>query len=221
MIAQMNIEIARTNMIKQQLRTWNVNDQAILDVLSNTPREDFVPEIFRDMAFADISIPLAHKQSLMTPKEEGRMLQALTVRDSDRVLVIGVQTGYIPSVLAKLALQIYGVEHYDDFRVTAEKNVKALNLENITLIKGDVKGGWQSHAPFNVIVLTGSVPSLSDSLLQSLELGGRLYAVVGAKPDMSATLVTRLSDYDWKEEKLFETDRPPTPNAEELERFIF
>ncbi len=221
MIAQMKTEIARTNMIKQQLRTWNVMDQVTLDVLSSTPREKFVPEAFRDLAFADTPIPLAHQQSLMTPKEEGRMLQALKVKNSDKVLVVGVQTGYILSVLAKLALQVYGLEHYEDFRLSTEKNVKALKLENITLIKGDIKEGWQNHAPFDVIVLTGSLPNLSESLLQSLAQGGRLYAVVGTKVPMSATLVTRLSDYDWKEEKLFETDRPRTPNAKEPDSFVF
>lgn len=221
MIPQMNTEIARTNMIKQQLRTWDVSDQAVLDVLTYTPREDFVPEAFRDMAFADIAIPLSHQQTLMTPKEEGRLLQSLKVVDSDRVLVIGVQTGYLLGVIAKRAAHVYGLEHYDDFRQIAEKNLNSHNLENVSFLKGDVTEGWQNHAPFNVIVLTGSIPVLDDSLLQGLEQGGRLYAVVGTKPTMSATLVTRVSENNWKEEKLFETYRPRTPNIKESKSFTF
>lgn len=221
MITQMKTDIARTNMIKQQLKTWNVSDQATLDVLSSTPREMFVPEEYPELAFMDKSIPLAHDQTMMPPKEEGRMLQALKVRARERVLLIGVQAGYMLSVLAKLSLHVYAVDPFDDFRHEAQKKAEAAKLGNFTMIDGDINTGWQNEAPFNAIVITGSVADIPNELLQSLEVGGRFYGVVGNKPNMAATLVTRVSEKQWDTTTLFETDRPRTPNAVEPSGFEF
>ena len=221
MITQMKTELARTNMIKQQLRAWNVLDQATLDVYGNTHRENFVPEEFRDIAFADTEIPIGHGQTLMPPKEEGRLLQAIRVLDRERVLLIGVQTGYLLSILAKLSLHVCAVDPYEDLRASANQNMKTLDLGNYTLIDGDVNSGWQKDAPYDVIVLTGSVPRIPQDLLNNVAVGGRLYAVVGNAPNMSATLITRESEKKWREEKLFETVRPRLPNVEETSHFEF
>lgn len=217
---QLNIEQARFNMIEQQIRTWDVLDQQVLDLLSAVPREAFVPIAYRNLAFADISIPLAHEQVMMTPKIEGRLIQALMLNKNDTVLEIGTGSGYLTALLAKLAKHVDSVDIYQDFTQQVEKKLKVQNIHNVSLQTGDAIKGWNMYTRYNVIVLTGSVPVLESHFLSQLSEGGCLFAIVGDEPIMQAQLIKRISEHEFDSEDLFEASLPPLLGAPEPERFI-
>jgi protein-L-isoaspartate(D-aspartate) O-methyltransferase len=218
-MSEMNLDQARYNMIEQQIRPWEVLDQRVLDLLSTVPREDFVPEGYRNMAFADINIPLGEGQVMMSPKVEARILQALTVQDDETVLEIGTGSGYFTALLATLAKQVFSVDINPDMTRQAGEKLAAHGLTNITLETGDAARGWDNHAPYDIIVVTGSLPLLPDTFKQALKVGGRLLAVVGDSPAMGVLLITRIGDTEWAQETLFETDLPALINAPQPERF--
>ncbi|MDQ2994964.1 MAG: protein-L-isoaspartate O-methyltransferase [Pseudomonadota bacterium] len=217
----MNRDRARTNMIKQQLRTWNVLDDATLDLLTDTPREQFFAEGDSKLAFADTELPLGRGQWSMSPREEGRLLQALKVRPHEKVLQIGALSGYLTALLAKLAMHVYVIDSYQEFLDRAAERVAALGLQNVSYVQGDVNDGWQADGPFDVIVLTGSVPNIPQVLRESITINGRLYAVVGSEPNMVAMVLQREAEGQWHETKLFETVRPRLPHVKEPSAFIF
>jgi len=217
----MNIEEARVNMITQQLRTCGVLNQSILDVIANTPREYFVPDQYRDLAFADMNIPLGHDQVMSTPDEEAQMIQALEIKSSDKILEIGTGSGYITALLAKLGQQVYSLDIFRDFTTQAQRKLNDLNLDNATLVTDNAARGWSKHAPYDVIVITGSLPYLPQSFRSDLNLGGRLFAVIGQTPIMEATLLIRDQQDQWFERKLFETVVPPLLHAPQLSAFTF
>jgi protein-L-isoaspartate(D-aspartate) O-methyltransferase len=217
----MNYEKARTNMLKQQIRTWDVLDDKILSLFYSVPREDFVPPSFKPLAFADISIPLAHGQKMMPPKEEARILQELKVNTNDKVLVLGMDSGYLVILLAKLAKQVYYVDNDIESSEKIKNKSIQYQLNNVIPIMGNIHQGWQDVYPFEVIVLTGSLPSVPETLKQALALQGRLFVVVGNLPIMEATIITRLSENTWKERKLFETARPRSLDIRENNPFEF
>ena len=192
----LNIEQARFNMIEQQIRPWDVLDDRILDVLSSTPREDFVPEQYRALAFTDISVPLPHEQVMMPPKLEGRLLQSLTIQPTDQVLEIGTGSGYLTACLAKLGSSVQSVDLYDDFTARAEVLLKQHKIGNVTLATGDAAAGWKSDAGFDVIAVTGSLPVLHQGFHSLLRPGGRLFVIVGKPPIMQTVLVTRVADQE-------------------------
>lgn len=212
---------ARTNMIKQQLRTWHVLDNATLDLISDTPRELFFDANDSQLAFADTELPVGHGQLSMSPREEGRLLQALKVRPYEKVLQIGALEGYLTALLAKLAMHVYVLDSYQEFLDRAATRVAALGLQNVSYLQGDVNDGWQSEAPFDVIVLTGSVPNIPQAMRESITINGRLYAVVGSEPNMVAMVLQREAEGQWHETKLFETVRPRLPHVIEPSAFIF
>jgi protein-L-isoaspartate(D-aspartate) O-methyltransferase len=217
---QFNIEQARFNMIEQQIRTWDVLDQQVLDLLSAVPREAFVPIAYRNLAFADINIPLAHGQQMMTPKLEGRLIQALMLNKNDTVLEIGTGSGYLTALLAKLAKHVESVDIYQDFIEEAEKKLRQQNIENVSLKSGDAIKGWNMYTRYDVIVLTGSVPVLESHFLSQLQQGGCLFAIVGEEPIMQAQLIKRISEHEFDSEVLFETSLPPLLGAPQSESFI-
>lgn len=217
----MNRDRARINMIKQQLRTWNVLDNAVLDLLTDTPREQFFSEADINLAFADTELPIGHGQLSMSPREEGRLLQALHVRPHEKVLQIGALGGYLTALLAKLAMHVYVVDPYQEFLDRAQQRVSALGLQNVSYLQGDVNNGWQADSPFDVIVLTGSVPNIPEAMRESLTINGRLYAVVGREPNMIALTLQREDEGQWHETKLFETVRPRLPHVKEPNAFKF
>ncbi len=216
----MNIEQARFNMVEQQIRPWDVLDQRVLDLISDVPREDFVPMAYRNLAFADISIPLGHDQVMMKPIVEGRLLQALMLTRQDTVLEIGTGSGYLTALLARSAKHVDSVEIFEDFVKTAEQRLKALNINNVSLETGDAIKGWNKFACYDVIVLTGSVPVLEPHFQTQLNDGGCLFAIVGEDPVMQAQLISRVNQHEFHKEVLFETSLSPLIGADESDEFV-
>jgi protein-L-isoaspartate(D-aspartate) O-methyltransferase len=221
MMPQMDLERARFNMVEQQIRTWEVLDQRVLDLLLRVRREEYVPDQYRTLAFADMEIPLGHGEKMLQPKLEARMLQELAIRDTDQILEVGTGSGYMTALLASLGSHVYSVEILPEFTRTAAARLAAHGIRNATLESGDAARGWDKHAPYDVMVLTGSVPVMPQAFQKSLKPGGRLLAVVGEPPVMEARLITCMSAGAYNSIELFETCIPPLKNALQPERFVF
>jgi protein-L-isoaspartate(D-aspartate) O-methyltransferase len=225
MNAPIDVERARFNMVEQQIRTWEVLDQEVLDLLFAVRREDFVPAQYRGLAFVDMEIPLAEHatagEKMLAPKLEARMLQELAIKPADRVLEVGTGSGYMTALLAKRGAHVYSVEIVPRFSAQAAARLSAHDIHNVTLEIGDAARGWSKHAPYDAIVLTGSVPVLADEFARCLNPGGRLLAVVGEAPAMEARLVTCAASGACSEVGLFETCIPVLRNAPQPERFVF
>ena len=186
----MDIERARSTMIESQIRTWEVLDQRVLDTLTRVKREAYVPEAYRPLAFVDMEIPLGHGEVMLAPKLEARMLQELTLKAGERVLEVGTGSGHMTALLASLAGHVYSLELHGDLSAAAQARLAAQGVPNVTLEVGDGALGWLRYAPYDAIVLTGSVPLLPPQFRAQLRPGGRLLAVVGDAPAMTARLVT-------------------------------
>jgi len=217
----MDIELARANMIESQIRTWDVLDQRVLDLVALLRREQFVPAALRDLAFADMEIPLGHGEVMLAPKLEARLVQELALKPTDRVLEIGTGSGYTTALLARLSAHVYSVEIIPEFVTAAAARLAACGITNVTLEAGDGAGGWARHAPYDAILLTGSVPELPDDFVRQLAPGGRLLAVVGREPIMTARLTTHVAAGVFSTEGLFETSIPPLRQARAAGRFVF
>jgi len=217
----MNFEQARSNMIEQQIKPWDVPNQSVLDLISEIHREDFVPDEYRRLAFADTRIPLAHGQVMMTPKVEARLLQALEIKADDEILEIGTGCAYLTALLAKSGHHVLSIDIHPEFTEQARSKLQQHDIHNVTLESGDAVHGWQPSSPYDVIVFTGSVPFLEDCIQQQLNVGGRLFVITGQSPVMQAKLITRISDNDWHDEVLFETDLPELEGAPQVEPFKF
>jgi protein-L-isoaspartate(D-aspartate) O-methyltransferase len=217
----MNLEQARTNMVEQQIRTWEVLDQDVLDLLYVVPREEFVAPQHRNLAFSDMEIPIGEGERMWQPKMEARVLQELMVKKSDRVLEVGTGSGYFTALLSHRAAQVVSVELKPALAQLGRANLERHGADNVTLELGDAARGWPARAPYDVIVLTGSTPLLPRSLVEQLAPGGRLFAVVGEAPAMSARLVVSGAAGAWRTTDLFETVIAPLANAERPSRFRF
>ena len=221
----MNLEQARSNMVEQQIRTWEVLDQDVLDLLYAVPREEFVPPQYRNLAFTDMEIPLGEGERMWPPKLEARVLQELTVKRTDRVLEVGTGSGYLTALLARRAAQVCSVELRPALAAFGRANIARHGLDNVTLETGDgardLPPGFSGGAPYDVVVLTGSVPVLPSALLECLAPGGRAFAVVGDAPVMSAKLVTCSAAGAYRSAELFETLLAPLANCEQPSRFRF
>jgi len=217
----MNFEQARFNMVEQQIRTWEVLDQRVLDLLLRVRREEYVPPQYRTLAFADMEIPLGHGEKMLAPKMEARMLQELALRPSDKILEVGTGSGYMTALLASLGSHVYSVDIVTDFVQAAGLKLSANGIANMTLETGDAARGWDRHGPYDAIVLTGSVPVLADTFTKSLLPGGRLIAVVGEPPVMEAQLITCVSAGACRTTELFETCIASLKNAPQPEKFVF
>jgi protein-L-isoaspartate(D-aspartate) O-methyltransferase len=220
-MSQVNIEQARLNMIEQQIRPWEVLDQQVLDAIREIPREKFVPEAWRNLAFADFSIPLEHGQLMMPPRIEARLLQAVAVKPFETVLEVGTGSGYLSALLARFAKHVYSVDLHQDFITAAAARLAALGITNATLEQGDAADGWDAHGPYDVIVLTGSAPHLPEAFRDSLRPHGRLFAIIGEPPVMEARLRERGDHDGWSTETLFETDAPTLENIAAVQEFSF
>lgn len=217
----MNIEQARYNMVEQQIRTWDVLNQDVLDLLFKIRREDFVPEQRRAMAFVDMEIPLGHGQAMWTPKLEARIIQELTIRPTDRVLEIGTGSGYLTALLAADAAEVVTVDIVPEFTASATQTLRAHGIHNVSLHSGDAARDWPDEAGFDVIVLTGSTPLLSDAFRRRLNVGGRMFAIVGEAPVMQAQLITCTAPGATRSVVLFETCVTPLLNAPHPAAFVF
>ncbi len=219
----MDFEQARFNMIEQQIRPWEVLDPEVLALLSVVRREDFVPRAHRALAFADLELPLGDKsgQTMLAPKVEARLLQELAVRPTDRVLEVGSGSGYMAALLAARAEYVYTVEIDPALADTARSNLRNAGVGNVTVELGDAARGWAAHAPYDVIVLSGSTPVLPEAFLQQLKVGGRLVAFVGEEPVMEAQLITRTAENAYSTINLFETVVAPLAGAQQRDAFEF
>jgi len=217
----MDIERARFNMIESQVRTWEVLDQAVLDTLAAVKREEFVPPQYRSLAFVDMDIPLGHGEAMLAPKLEARLLQELTLRRSDRVLEVGTGSGYMAALLAHLVAQVHSIELHPDLSQSASEKLARAGISNAVLRVGNGALGWLEEGPFDAIVLTGSVPIIPAGLREQLAPGGRLLAIVGEAPAMTARLVTQVSPGVYNETGLFETCISPLREVRQPERFVF
>jgi protein-L-isoaspartate(D-aspartate) O-methyltransferase len=217
----MNFDLARFNMVEQQVRPWEVLDTQVLQLLETVHREDFVPVRYRKMAFADLSIPLDNDQQMMCPKVEGRMLQSVEIKDDDTVLEIGTGSGFITACLSGLARRVTSVEIFEDLHEEAKTRLQDKHMHNVELYVGDVMNGWQPEQAHDVVVVTGSVPDVPEIFRGWVNPGGRMFIVTGESPAMEARLLTRLGVTDWREESLFETDLPRLVNSEPPAGFEF
>jgi protein-L-isoaspartate(D-aspartate) O-methyltransferase len=216
-----DLELSRFNMIEQQIRPWEVLDSTVLELLKEVPREKFVPPQYLGLAFADLEIPTGHGQIMLAPKLQARIVQSLNLRKTDRVLEVGTGTGFMTALMAKLAQHVLSVDTVSELTAEAGRHLAAQGITNVTLETGDASRGWSSKAPFDVIVLTGSVPLLPADLQQQLAVGGRLFAIVGEAPVMQATLIRRVAEHAFRSDVLFETCVPALAGAPQPERFSF
>lgn len=221
----MNIDQARFNMVEQQIRPWNVLDPAVLDLLFEVKREDFVPEAYRGLAFMDLEIPLGHNEVMMAPRVEARIVQEVNPRPTDRVLEVGTGSGYLTALLARRAAEVFSIELHDEFWHRAANNIERAGIRNIQLKVGDAARSadafLKASDKFDVIVLTGSVPVMPDAYLSRLTLGGRAVAVVGEAPVMKAVLFTHVAESQFRQTELFETVLPQLINAAPVSHFEF
>jgi len=217
----MNFEQARFNMVEQQVRTWEVLDERVLKLLETTHREDFVPVRYRKMAFTDMAIPLDHGQNMMKPVIEGRLLQSLELKPDETVLEIGTGSGFITACLAQLAKQVVSVDIHAQFATDVAAKLKEKGINNVEFETGNVMTGWQPEQAHDVLVVTGSVPSIPDHFRGWVNPNGRIFVVCGEEPAMEAKLFTKLNATEWREESLFETDLARLIDAEKAPVFKF
>lgn len=217
----MDFEQARLNMIEQQIRPWEVLDQRTLDAFAAIHREDFMPAAYRQLALADVNIPLAHGQITMTPKVEGRMVQSLAIETGDCVLEVGTGCAFVTALLASQAGKVLSVELFAEFTEAAGPKLARCGLGNVALRSGDASAGWPAEGPYDAIALTGSLPEMNPAIERQLTVGGRLFAIVGQAPVMEAMLITRVGENEWSREPLFETELPPLLGLPAPPRFRF
>ena len=217
----MDLDKARFNMIEQQIRPWDVLDDTILSLLQRIKREEYVPEAYRAMAFMDLEIPLGHGESMLSPKVEARLVQELHIKPTDKVLEVGTGSGYMTALLASLAGHVHSVEIIPEFSQAAAQKLAAHDISNVTCEIGDAARGWQKYAPYDVIVVTGSLPLLPDEFIAQLKPGGRLLAFIGLAPAMEARLTRLIEPGVIDSEVIFETDVRALKNASQPAQFAF
>jgi protein-L-isoaspartate(D-aspartate) O-methyltransferase len=217
----MNIEQARFNMIEQQIRPWNVLDQDVLDLLVVVKREDYVPAAFKSLAFVDTEIPLPGGEAMFTPKLEARLLQELQLKKHETVLEIGAGSGYMAALLAHKGRQVSSVEILPELKALAESNLAKAGVTNATVELGNGAQGWANGAPFDVIVISGALEVLPEAFLKQVKVGGRIAAILGVAPAMSANIITRVSETAYDTVKVFETEVKYLSSAATPSHFTF
>jgi len=216
----LNIELARHNMVEQQVRPWEVLDSRVLEALTAVRREDFVAPDYRNLAFADLALPLAHGENMMKPVLEGRVLQAVAPTRAERVLEIGTGSGFLTACLAHLAASVHSVELHADLADAASVRLRETRVGNATVEVAEAVNGFSAHDQYDVVVVTGAVYALPQHWREWVRPGGRLFAIVGESPVQRATLFARGTDGQWSEDGLFETDLAYLVNATPPRRFV-
>ena len=217
----MNVEQARFNMIEQQIRPWDVLDTSVLGLLSAVRREDFVPAAHQSQAFMDLELPLGNGRSLLAPRVEARLVQDLNLSKRDTVLLVGAATGYVAALLAHKAQRVIGLELDAALAAVARNNLRKGGVNNAEIVQADGSQGFAAQAPFDAILLAGSVAQVPQALLDQLKVGGRLLAIVGDEPVMQATLFTRVTDCQFSLQELFDTLANRLPGFPEPSKFHF
>jgi protein-L-isoaspartate(D-aspartate) O-methyltransferase len=221
-----DIEQARRNMIEQQIRPWEVLDPSVLDLLLHVPREQFVPAHLRSLAFVDFELPLnvdgvVSGETMFAPKVEARLLQELGIHPHERVLEIGTGSGYMAALAAHRAQTVWSVEIDPRLAAFGAANLSRAGVRNARVEIGDAARGWAAHAPYDVIIVSGSLPLIPPALLAQLKPGGRMAAIVGAAPAMHAQIITRTTAESCEVLSLFETSAKPLRNALHPSAFRF
>jgi protein-L-isoaspartate(D-aspartate) O-methyltransferase len=216
-----DVELARRNMVLQQVRPWEVIDERVLEVIQQVPREAFVPEAYQGLAFADVEVPLGEGAAMMAPKLEARMLQAVDVKPGERVLEVGTGSGFVTACLVALGGQVLSIDIRSALTEAARERLETHQVRNVKLETDDVFAHDFGNLRFDVIAITGSLPHYDDRFEQLLKPGGRLFVVVGAEPAMEAILVERVGEEVFRRQNLFETVLAPLENAPRPERFVF
>jgi protein-L-isoaspartate(D-aspartate) O-methyltransferase len=216
----LDLAAARRQMIEQQVRAWEVLDLGVLSIMERVPREEFAPQAYRDLAFADLCVPLGHGQSMLAPKLEGRILQALEIRPEDRALEVGTGSGFFAACLGGLARSVRSLEIFPDLAEAARENLTRTGVHNVTVEVLDAMT-LSSDGAYDVIALTGSLPVYDRRFERALDVGGRLFVVTGQGPVMEAQRVTRTGPAEWLRESLFETVMDPLIHAPEPPKFVF
>jgi protein-L-isoaspartate(D-aspartate) O-methyltransferase len=221
----MNNDIARFNMIEQQIRPWEVLDGAVLSLLSVVKRENFAPMAHKALAFVDMEIPLKDDnqtgQVMLPPRVEARFLQDADIKGTDKVLEVGTGSGYMAALLAHQAASVLSFELDAALAQQARTNLQAAGVHNVEVRQADGSQGAPSDGPFDVIMLSGSVPNVPQVLLNQLSIGGRLLAVVGEDPVMRASVITRTADQQWQTSEPWDTMAPRLQGFPEHNRFSF
>ena len=217
----MNIEQARFNMIEQQIRPWNVLDQDVLELLLVVKREDFVPAAYKTLAFADTEIPLPGGEAMFTPKIEARILQEVQLKKHENVLEIGAGSGYMAALLAHKARHVTSIEINPELKELAQTNLARCGVSNVTVELGDGAQGWGTGAPFDVIVISGALEVLPEAFLKQVKVGGRIAAIIGQAPAMTAQVITRVTETAYDTVKVFETNVKLLSDSVKHSRFTF
>jgi protein-L-isoaspartate(D-aspartate) O-methyltransferase len=217
----MNLEQARFNMIEQQIRPWEVLDQNVLSLLAAVRREDFVPPAYRSLAFVDTEVPLPEGQCMLAPKVEARLLQELHLARHERVLEVGAGSGFMAALMGHQAQQVVTLEIRPALAALARANLQRAGIGNVLVGEADGSKPVASEAPFDAIVLSGSVAEVTPALLARLKVGGRLVGIEGHEPVMRAVHITRVADHQWKRVELFDTVAPRLSGFGEPSRFSF
>ena len=217
----MNIEQARFNMIEQQIRTWEVLDDTVLSLLSVVKREDFVPPAYRALAFVDTEVPLPEGESMLAPRVEARMLQDLQVQRHERVLEIGAGSGFMAALLGHRAQSVISLEVKPALARMATENLRRSGASNVSVVQADGSHGYASEGPFDAIMMSGSVSKVPEELLKQLKPGGRLVAIEGEEPVMSAVRYTANPDGTWSRVSLFDVNATRLHGFPEPARFHF
>ncbi len=216
----LNIELARHNMVEQQVRPWEVLDSRVLEALTAIRREDFVPAGHRNLAFADLGLPLAHGEFMMKPVVEGRVLQAVVPTRAESVLEIGTGSGFLTACLARLGASVHSIEQYADLADAARVQLRDARTTNATIEVAEAVNAFTPPEQYDVMVVTGAVHAVPQRWREWVRPGGRLFAIIGESPVQRATLYVRGIDGQWSEDSLFETDLPYLANATPLPRFV-
>jgi protein-L-isoaspartate(D-aspartate) O-methyltransferase len=216
----MNFEQARQNMVENQVRPWEVLDLRVLEALTQVRREDFVAPAHRNMAFADLCLPLGHGEVMMKPVVEGRALQALELQPTDTVLEIGTGSGFLTACMARLAGHVTSVDMHADFVAAAGERLAAAGIANVRLEVAEAVNAFQPEGVFDAIVVTGAVHLVPERFVRWLKTDGRMFVVYGDSPAQQAVLLTHEGNGRYREEPLFETDLPYLAHAAPARRFV-
>jgi protein-L-isoaspartate(D-aspartate) O-methyltransferase len=217
----MSYQNARTNMVKQQLRTGDVLNESILNLYHLIPRHEFVPAKYKDFAYSDMQIPLEHGQRMLTPLEEGKTLQALKLKGNETVLEIGTGSGFFTALLSKLCKKVISVDYYAEFTVNAAAKLKAHHCDNVELLTGDGSQGWLEKAPYDVVVFTGALTELNETHFLQIVPGGKLCVIEGRPPVLQAQLYELDHKDTWTQSLIFETNIPLLTDKLKPKVFVF
>lgn len=215
-----DVQSARRQMIEQQVRAWEVLDLRVLEALERVPREEFVPPTYRDLAFADTCVPIGHGETMLAPKVEGRILQALELQPGDHALEVGTGTGFFAACIGQLARRVRTIDLYADFVAGAEATCRRVGTHNVVADVFDAMQLTEREA-YDAIALTAALPVYDPRFERALKVGGRLFATVGAGTLLEARRITRVGADEWVRESLFETAMTPLVHAPRPSGFVF